>query len=125
MKKENIENLINLFNEMSHILKNENCCEYADECDCIDGCEYNTKEPEKIKTFEECSLGEKYIIYLLETNKIEVDDFIIEHAEEFIMDNPAIDFMMVYSEEFNESINELLNSLHQVNIDKLRVKRNK
>lgn len=111
MKEDTKKCFKELLAQMIDMLNDEERCE----CDCS-----ASNNTERLKSFEECTLGEKYIITLLETNKIAVDDFVIEHAEQFLFDNPAIDFLMVYSEPFRNVVNELLNSLNDVDIDKLR-----
>lgn len=78
---------------------------------------------EKIKTFEECTLGEKFILYLLEKNKIRVSENIIEDAEALIYNNPVLDFLIMHDKDILDNLNALLNSLYEVNLEKLRVKK--
>ena len=78
---------------------------------------------EKLKTFEECTLGEKFILYLLEKNKIHVSEDIIEDAEALIYNNPVLDFLIMHDKDILDNLNALLNSLYEVNLEKLRVKK--
>lgn len=78
---------------------------------------------ERIKSFEECTLGEKFILYLLDKNKIHVNENMIEDAEAFIYNNVVLDFMIMQNKTILDELNALLNSLYEVDIDKLRVKK--
>lgn len=78
---------------------------------------------EKIKSFEECTLGEKFILYLLDKNKIHVNENMIEDAEAFIYNNPVLDFLIMHDKDILDNLNALLNSLYEVNLEKLRVKK--
>lgn len=79
---------------------------------------------EKLKTFEECTLGEKFILYLLEKNKIHVNENMIEDAEALIYNNPVLDFLIMHDKDILDNLNALLNSLYEVDLEKLRVKKN-
>lgn len=78
---------------------------------------------EKIKSFEECTLGEKFILYLLEKNKIHISENMIEDAEALIYNNPVLDFLIMHDKDVLDNLNALLNSLYEVNLEKLRVKK--
>jgi hypothetical protein len=78
---------------------------------------------EKIKSFEECTLGEKFILYLLEKNKIRVSENMIEDAEALIYNNPVLDFLIMHDKDILDNLNAFLNSLYEVNLEKLRVKK--
>ena len=88
-----------------------------------EGTEECPKVCEKIKSFEECTLGEKFILYLLDKNKIHVNENMIEDAEAFIYNNVVLDFMIMQNKTILDELNTLLNSLYEVDIDKLRVKK--
>lgn len=88
--------------------------EIAEDCFC---------NGEKIKSFEECTLGEKFILYLLDKNKIHVNKNMIEDAEALIYNNPVLDFLIMHDKDILDNLNALLNSLYEVNLEKLRVKR--
>lgn len=108
--KEQDERLKNLENFLIEIFKSKEEKEK----------EENKNEEEYIKTFEECTIGEKFIIYLLENKKIPVSEDMIKDAETFITNNPALDFLAVSNPKILDDIGILLNSLYAVDITKLR-----
>ncbi len=107
-----------LFNYLKEITENIKESDYCDG-DC-DNCEIEEKE--HIKTFEESTIGEKFIIFLLNRKLVKPTENLIEDVEKFIFDIPFIEFACVNSSMVREYLNELLNSIYEVDINKLRVR---
>lgn len=114
-----INALTDIISELSEDLKRFKGNEETSDCE--------KKEPKKevLKDFSECTVGEKFLINMLENGSIDSTDqsTIIEQAEDLLVNDNVVQFMFVYSEEFRNVLNELLNSLYLVDLSKLRIKR--
>lgn len=90
-------------------------------------CEKCEEKPkERLKSRSELTIGEKYVLYLLNNKCLKLEDINFDSVIETIVNNPLYDFMLTAAnDELKQSlltyISELTESLIKVNFAKLRV----
>lgn len=82
-------------------------------------------QKEKLKTPKELTLGEQYVLYLLDSEQFDLDSIDFENVVNTIMLNPLYDFMITkLSNDTKQNVldflSKLTESLMTVNFNKLR-----
>ena len=91
---------------------------------CID--EYDKaiseSEKERIKDYKELTIGEKFVLYLLNNKILPADKDIVKNAEAIIVNDKVVDFAVNHDNcgFIRDMISELINSLWSVDVNKLR-----
>lgn len=77
---------------------------------------------ERIKDYEELTIGEKFVLYLLNNNIFPANKNIIKNAEAIIANDKVIDFVVNHDNcgFIRDMISDLINSLWSVDANKLR-----
>lgn len=82
-------------------------------------------QKEKLKTPKELTLGEQYVLYLLDSEQFDLDNIDFENVVNTIVLNPLYDFMITkLSNDTKQNVldflSQLTESLMTVNFNKLR-----
>jgi len=82
-------------------------------------------QKEKLKTPKELTLGEQYVLYLLDSEQFDLDNIDFENVVNTIVLNPLYDFMITkLSNDTKQNVldflSQLTESLMAVNFNKLR-----
>ena len=93
-----------------------------EECDCK---EKKSKQEERLKKPSELTIGEKYVLYLLNTKHLQPTEVDFDSVIDTIVNNPLYDFMLTNADEELKQkmltyISALTESLIHVNFTKIR-----